>query len=77
MLLLQPDGSCGWQLRDCPGDTCAERRCGEPSTIPNEQCPDGVNVSGPTGRCLEDAESGGSTCSWEIVACPYHEPFCG
>lgn len=75
--LLQADGSCGWQFRDCPGDACAEGSCGAESTVPNTQCADGVNVSGPSGRCLEEMASDGSTtCAWEIVACPWHEPFC-
>ena len=42
--------------------------CGPQPLMPNVLCPDGVNASGPTGRCLRDPET--LQCGWAIVGCP-------
>lgn len=46
---------------------CADDACGPALGMPNQLCPDGVHSSGPTGRCLRQADG---TCGWEIAECP-------
>ncbi len=45
---------------------CDKAKCGPQLGIPNGMCPDGT-VSGPTGRCLFNADG---SCGWEVRACP-------
>lgn len=49
------------------GATCAEDACGPALGMPNQLCADGVHTSGPTGRCLPQADG---SCGWEIAECP-------
>ncbi len=56
--------SCGC---GCAATTCAAKACGPALGMPNKLCSDGVTVSGPTGKCLKNADG---TCGWEIVGCP-------
>jgi hypothetical protein len=53
--------------RSPPVHRCPTRRCGPPLGLPNTLCDDGVTVSGPTGRCLRNADR---SCGWEVIACP-------
>lgn len=64
--LAAPDGTCGWEIRECPSDTCPDEACGPMPGMPAEICDDG-SIGGNTGRCLADADG---TCGWEIRACP-------
>ncbi|MEI8364367.1 MAG: DUF333 domain-containing protein [archaeon] len=49
------------------GSTCDVSKCGPAMDRPIILCPDGINYSGPTGRCLLTAEK---TCGWEVTSCP-------
>jgi len=49
-------------------DSCEPQACGPELGMPNRLCPDGVNVAGPTGRCLRDPAL--DVCGWEIATCP-------
>jgi len=59
----------------CDKQTCGHLVCGEcdPSEcgpqlgMPNTLCPDGVNYSGPTGKCLKQPSG---SCGWEVLSCP-------
>lgn len=50
-----------------PRAECDAKQCGPRLGMPNRTCPDGVHMSGPTGKCLKNADG---TCGWEILACP-------
>jgi hypothetical protein len=45
---------------------CDVAKCGPQLGLPNGMCPDG-SISGPTGRCLLNADG---SCGWEIKECP-------
>jgi len=49
-----------------PGE-CFATECGPQLGMATMLCPDGVNRSGPSGRCLRAA---GGACQWEMLACP-------
>ena len=49
------------------GQDCDPAKCGPQPGMPVGMCPDGSGVSGPTGRCLPNADG---TCGWEIRECP-------
>lgn len=49
------------------GAACDPSACGPALGQPNKICPDGVNTSGPTGKCLSNPDG---TCGWEIAQCP-------
>jgi hypothetical protein len=46
---------------------CDPARCGPRPGAPVGMCPDGSGISGPTGRCLLNADG---ACAWEIRECP-------
>jgi hypothetical protein len=45
---------------------CDVAKCGPQLGLPNGMCPDGT-ISGPTGRCLLNADG---SCGWEVLQCP-------
>jgi hypothetical protein len=47
--------------------TCPVEECGPQLGMPNDLCPDGKTVAGPTGRCLAGADG---ACGWEVRSCP-------
>lgn len=64
--LESPDGTCGWEIRQCPDETCGDAECGPAPGMPATTCEDG-SIGGSTGRCLRSDEG---TCGWEILDCP-------
>ncbi|HEY3451835.1 MAG TPA: hypothetical protein VGK67_36090 [Myxococcales bacterium] len=67
--LVNPDGSCGWEIARCPVPMdCPVEKCGPALGMPSQLCPDGKNSAGPTGRCLLVEAEG--RCVWEIAQCP-------
>lgn len=56
------------------GGECAAGACGPALGMPIKLCSDGVHTSGPTGKCLKNADG---TCGWEIASCPPAGQFCG
>lgn len=46
---------------------CDEAACGPRMGMPNQLCPDGRTMSGPTGRCVVRPDG---ACGWEVLACP-------
>lgn len=67
--LPHEDGSCGWEIRQCPDDgpdRCDEEACGPQLGMPTILCEDG-SLGGNTGRCLPLDDGG---CGWEIRECP-------
>ena len=57
----------GTVCRPVPSEECPVESCGPALGMPNTLCPDGVSVSGPTGRCLRQADA---ACGWEVLSCP-------
>ena len=57
-------GRCA--LRPAPAD-CAPGACGPQLGLPNQLCPDGQTVAGPTRRCLAQPDG---TCGWQVTSCP-------
>lgn len=53
-------------VAQCLPTSCPASACGPALGMPTTLCADGVNVSGPTGKCL--AYSTG--CAWEVGSCP-------
>lgn len=49
------------------GGACAPADCGPALGMPLSLCADGVSKSGPTGKCLRNADG---TCGWEVASCP-------
>lgn len=47
-------------------DVCETSACGPALGLPSQICDDG-SFSGPTGRCLKNADG---TCGWEVASCP-------
>lgn len=71
LCVRNPDGACGWEIRECPPPPpppaeCAPDECGPALGMPIRMCDDG-SWGGPTGRCLRSAEG---VCGWEIRECP-------
>ena len=69
--LRNPDGACGWEIRECPPPPpppaeCAVEECGPPLGMPSRMCDDG-SYGGPTGRCLRNPDG---VCGWEVRSCP-------
>jgi hypothetical protein len=64
---LVPACRLGQCLLQPPRESCAPEACGPALGLPTTLCPDGTHTSGPTGRCLRNADG---TCSFEILACP-------
>ncbi|OIP41343.1 MAG: hypothetical protein AUK47_06445 [Deltaproteobacteria bacterium CG2_30_63_29] len=63
------DGTCGWEIRECPAPTdpkCTDLECGPAPDCPTYLCEDG-STAGCTDLCyrLDDG-----TCGWEIRECP-------
>jgi hypothetical protein len=56
------------------GAECSAGACGPALGMPVKLCSDGVHTSGPTGKCLKQADA---TCAWEISSCPPDGEFCG
>jgi hypothetical protein len=77
------DGSCGWEVIECPAiatppeeeqgpktselPPCPELECGPALGMPNKLCADGKTMSGPTGKCLRNTDG---SCGWEVLGCP-------
>jgi hypothetical protein len=77
------DGSCGWEVIDCPViatppdeeqgpktselPSCTDAECGPQLGMPNQLCADGKTMSGPTGKCLRNEDG---SCGWEVLGCP-------
>ncbi len=66
--------SCSWEVITCPNVSnvsnnklCPVSACGPALGMPNKLCDDGKTTSGPTGRCLKQADG---TCGWEVAKCP-------
>ncbi|MGE0792033.1 MAG: hypothetical protein AB7S26_40540 [Sandaracinaceae bacterium] len=67
------DGSCGWEVRDCPsGGACSADECGPAPLSPAYMCPDG-SWGGNIGVCERNADG---ACGWIFRDCPTDPPPC-
>jgi len=61
-----PDGSCAWEIRECPVPTdCTFEECGPAPLCPAYICPDGT-WAGCSGTCLRGADG---SCGYGIREC--------
>lgn len=70
--IASPDGTCGWEIRECPlppPPECTPDECGPAPGLPSYVCADGT-IGGNTGRCLRHADG---SCGWEIRDCAPEE----
>ncbi|WP_437974084.1 hypothetical protein WMF11_36745 [Sorangium sp. So ce295] len=61
-----PDGTCGWEVRECRQPVCDVDTCGEPPPVEFWTCPDGTRIYP---ACTP---TDGDSCGWVWVfpACP-------
>lgn len=60
-----PDGTCGWEVVECPAGECTVDECGPMPGLPTYVCDDG-SIGGLAG-CSRRADG---VCGWDVRECP-------